>query len=521
MNRRIPYILQTALLSLLVFIALMVLYLPQTDIYTEAAEKFERYMEESGNSAHGARESMRIGFIYGYLVVRESLTVFVLLGISILAAAGLVSLYHRLQRRHVKNFPLANPNDSLKNILSHVLLFSFGIFNRRAAEPLRYFFDRSARVKVLALLAYALIFFSISLVYDLPGDSPFLQRYRLVVLVWPLYPVSLITLAFFIKPLQRRSTRWLFWLSLSGLIVYFIISAALGAQIGVSGPGAAERAFEEFQILNVKDLFTTLLIALAFSFYIELMKSTIVDKSRMEAEIRVAQRIQSELIPEIAVRTEQYEIFGKADPAREVGGDLIDAVQLSGGKTAVAVADVSGHSVGSGLLMSMLKTAFRTELAYFRDPKTLAESLNRTIAGNKTRNMFISFLLGIVDTEEQVFSLVNCGHPPLLRVSSSDGAITQYRTGDPALGLLHAATFTVREIPCQPGDVFVLFSDGLAESAKSTGEEWGVGRLEETLREHRYASAQDIHNAILHAAGTFRGDMPQRDDVTLLVLRML
>jgi len=505
---------------MLIIALIVVLYVPHTEVYTVATERFEQYMAESGNAVGAERESMRIGFILGYMVMRESLSVFILVGVSILAAAGLVSFYRILLQRYTRSFPLANPRDSLKNILSHMLLFSFGIFNRRASEPLRYFFDRPVKVKILALLSYALIFFSITMVYDFPAHNDFLRRYYYLVLAWPLYPVTLIALTFFVAPLQQRSSQWLLWLSVSGLTLYFMISFAFGAQLGAVPAGGSDAAFEGLQILNLKDLFTTLLIALAFSFYIELMKSTVAEKSRMETELRFAQRIQNELIPEIATRTEEYEIFGRTESAHEVGGDMLDTARLKNGSTAIAVADVSGHSIASGLLMSMLKTAFRTELTYFRDPQTLAGSLNSTIHGNKAQNMFISFLFGIIDSERRMLSLVNCGHPPLLHMAASDGSISRHRTGNPALGLMQNVSFAVLDIAYQPGDVFVLFSDGLAESTNAAGEEWGVDRLEETLREHRHATAIEMHDAIVRRAAAFRKDVAQRDDVTLMVLRM-
>ncbi len=514
------YALQTMLSAIILFLLLLAFYLPRTVVYEQAGEKFEEVLADSTIQIPGDQEMFRVGFVYGYLINVESGLFLGLFLVSILISVIVVFIYHTVFRKKARDFLLVDPLDSLKNILSNMILFSFGVFNRRAAEPLRYYFNLPVKSRIIGLLAYALIFFSISLLYDFPEGHYFVSQFRVLVIIWPVYPILLITLTFFVRGFRKNFQKRLLWLSIGGLMVYWLVSGYIGAQIGYSSQDAMQADMSYFPFVNVKDLLTNLLIVLAFSFYIELMKSAVAEKSRMEAEIRVAQRIQNELIPEIRLETDSWALIGETRPAKEVGGDYIDAVHMEDSNMAVTVADVSGHNVASGLLMSMLKTAFRTELNYFRDPATLTASLNRTIYDNKDKSMFISFMFGFISKNDQTFSLINGGHPPLLHVSANNGKISEYRTGDLALGLKKEATFQAKIIPFNSGDIFVLYSDGLMESTNAAGGEWGLERMKASLLEVKDAPVDTIYTSLIEAADRFRGSMPQRDDVTLLVLKM-
>jgi serine phosphatase RsbU (regulator of sigma subunit) len=127
----------------------------------------------------------------------------------------------------------------------------------------------------------------------------------------------------------------------------------------------------------------TLLIVITFSIYIEVLKSTLFEKNAIAAEMAVARQIQSKLVPEISFRDATIEVYGMMQSASAVGGDYIDFIHQNDGHKTLAIADVSGHSVASGLLMSMLKTAFHTELKYAPSLQELMVSLNHTIYANK------------------------------------------------------------------------------------------------------------------------------------------
>lgn len=262
------------------------------------------------------------------------------------------------------------------------------------------------------------------------------------------------------------------------------------------------------------------LIIVAFSLYAELTKYAFTQKQSAEAEIKVAQKIQNELIPEIQINN-GFEVYGKTVSAQHVGGDYINTIKIDENKKAVAVADVSGHNIAAGLLMSMLKTAFRTELKYTQSPEKLTKSLNQTSYENKNKSMFISLLFAIIDRDEKSITLINAGHPPLLHYSYSDNQIHDYRTGDAALGLIQNSEFKSEKIYFEEGDVFLLFSDGLMETTNFLEKELGIEGIKRKLMElENLVSAKEVYDGIIKEADSFRGITEQADDLTLMVIKM-
>jgi sigma-B regulation protein RsbU (phosphoserine phosphatase) len=186
----------------------------------------------------------------------------------------------------------------------------------------------------------------------------------------------------------------------------------------------------------------------------------------------------------------------------------------------VAVGDVSGHNVAAGVLMSMLKIAFRTELAYLNEPEQLIASLNKTVYDHTSKNMFISFIFGLINPAEKKMTLVNCGHPPLLHYSWEKKSIQSYRTGDVALGLREGVSFGSKTIKYSAGDIFVFYSDGLTETANVTGVELNLEAIARFVEKHSELDAESLYNALTDEVNDFRGQAPQRDDVTVVVIKM-
>ncbi|MBN2710220.1 MAG: PP2C family protein-serine/threonine phosphatase [Calditrichaceae bacterium] len=513
-------ILSVLMVTLLIFILLLVFYLPQTDIYDQAQQACNKFSSEKGINYLQKGTFFRSGFILGYISANQAEIYWILLIASIIISIGLVYIFMKAVNYKHKNFILSDPYEFIKNILSTILMFYFGIFNRRASQPLSYYFKLPVRSKIIGLFAYALIFFAVALLYGTPSNAYNTNDPMALGYLWALIPVSLIAGILFVQSFQKNYQRTLFWISLSIVFLLFMISAYTSAKITVQLKDPVNFTFSLFDFINIKDFIINLLIILAFSFYIELMRTTSEEKSLMEAEIRIAEKLQRELIPKVEMKNDKLELFGKINSAKAVGGDYIDVIPLDAARTVTAVADVSGHSIASGLLMSMLKTAFRTELKYVRDPASLAASLNKTIHENKDKSMFISFLFTAIDHSHKTVSLINGGHPPLLRYSHKNNSFVEHRTGDLALGLNKDAVFKTEIIPYESGDIFILYSDGLSETVNAHGEEWGTKAIESIVKTNYENSVSDIYNAIIENADKFRGSAARRDDLTLMIIKM-
>ncbi len=509
------------LLWVALFLLSMIFILPNTQIYQNAYERFDQVIVEKDLSVPSGpqRELYRHGFAVGYIMGNSPLLIVKIIVVQTLVVMILFAIIIGLLKSRSKNIILPDPQDSVKNVFSHLLLFIFGIFGRRASDQLRYYFDLPVRSRLIGLLAYTIIFIAITFSYNIPESTVsfrlLLLSYMQIVIV-----VTLLLLVFFSKRFRRNYQQKLYWLSLAGFLIVQIASVVTGVELGQDqmAGGQAGVAFTDF--LQIKTLFVNLLIVLAFSFYIEVMKQVSMQKARMDAEMAMAQRIQRELLPELEIDNKRFQLYGQTESANEVGGDYCDAVRISDHQTAIAVGDVSGHNVAAGVLMSMLKVAFRTELTYLTYPAETVNSLNRTIYENKNKFMFISFLFGFLDTEERILNLVNCGHPPLLHYDSKKNEVNTFRTGDIALGLQRDYHFQSQRIPYTSGDIFVFLSDGLIETVNASGQEFDLEMVSELIIHNSHLPPQQLYGKLISATHAFQAQKSLRDDVTLVILKL-
>jgi serine phosphatase RsbU (regulator of sigma subunit) len=516
-------LLKKILIFVLLWIILLsittIVHYPTTELYYNALDKFKEISAEI-NETQYMHNSFMYGFLVGYLISHGQDLIIIYLIISALCAALLIYMFSIFNRNKENLLFLPDPLDSLKNVLATIILFTFGIFLRRASEQLRLYFALPPVSRLIGTLAYGLVFFAIALNYDYP-DHAFYEQLASLTYLQSFIPVALIALTMFYPAFRKNLSRRLFWLSLSGLMIIWIMSITIGMEMAQQGFDDPELMTTDLSFLDSGKIMINFLIVLAFSFYLEVMKLVFTQKTRVETEMSVAQNIQAELLPELIEKTESYEIQGITIPANEVGGDYCDVIHLQDGRMAIAVGDVSGHNVAAGVMMAMLKVSFRTELNYLQDPADLARSLNKTIYENKNKNMFASLLFCLLDAGTKELTYVNCGHPALLHFSAADKSCSEYRTGDPALGLQKDVHFVHKSILLNKQDIIVLFSDGLPETINTSGHEFGLHKVKEIVQQHALESAQIIQQKLVTEMNTFRQKSDQRDDITIIVFKML
>jgi serine phosphatase RsbU (regulator of sigma subunit) len=262
------------------------------------------------------------------------------------------------------------------------------------------------------------------------------------------------------------------------------------------------------------------LLSLGYVMFIVLLTSEGRQRARLEAEMSIARRIQQTLIPSLGLVTGRAEAAGMTVPASEVGGDYFDFLELADGRLAVFAADVAGHGVGAGILGAMTKSAFRAHIVHDPSPASILRFLNATLAGLVERKMFITAAYLLLDAAHGSARIATAGHPALLRVDVH-GSIDEMRTPSLALGMDRNATFTELNIPCASGDVFLLYTDGVVESAPGTGgEQFGPERLKAMLAGNRELAPAHLCEALLKGAGSFRGKSAVVDDVTVVAVRV-
>ena len=243
--------------------------------------------------------------------------------------------------------------------------------------------------------------------------------------------------------------------------------------------------------------------------------------ARFEEELNLARQIQrNSLLSEFPVLP-RCEVHALTLPSKHVGGDLYDVVQAGDGSWFVAIADVSGKGVPAALLSSMLQAALRTQAANVRSPAEILRNINHLMYRSTAIQQFATFFLARVDGERLELSFSNAGHnwPVLLR---SGGERRFLERGGLILGIQERVEFEEERVSLLPGDLVVLYTDGISEAADATGEQFGEERLYEALSAMpRALPAREVTERVLATLREFLDGTEAQDDITLMVLKVL
>ncbi len=236
----------------------------------------------------------------------------------------------------------------------------------------------------------------------------------------------------------------------------------------------------------------------------------------LRSEILEARKIQEGLLPKNIPAIAGYEISGAWQPARVVGGDYYDVLEL--GKTAVGlcISDVAGKGMPAALLMSNVQASIRGAASETVQPRELCTKINRAICGNLAPEKFITLFFGLLDAPGKELIYSNAGHNPPI-VVRRDGPHLRLPDGGPALGVLPDGNYNQGRVRLRPGDRLVLFTDGVTEAMARDDEEFGEERLIGLLEANRNLGAGELQRKILETVSDFCHTDFQ-DDATLIVV---
>jgi len=246
------------------------------------------------------------------------------------------------------------------------------------------------------------------------------------------------------------------------------------------------------------------------------------ERLRMREEIHDARAIQLAMLPTAAPESVGLDIAGVCVPATEVGGDYFDYFPLGDGALAIAIGDVAGHGVASGLVLAGVRAGLHLLSPEIdADPAGVLSRLNAIVAGPGGQRLLMTLGLARFDRARGRATWVAAGHPPPLRWSAAEGSVDAPATFHPPLGTKLPIRLEVVERPLRDGDIWLLLSDGALEARNAHGREFGDGAIERTFG--RLAASSDSASAILDGLlaelSRFRGGQPQEDDLTLVVVR--
>lgn len=242
------------------------------------------------------------------------------------------------------------------------------------------------------------------------------------------------------------------------------------------------------------------------------------ERERLERELQVASEIQQRFQPASAPQVAGYELQGISFPCYEIGGDYYDFIERADGKLVVALGDVSGKGTAAALLMSSLHAAVHMQ-ANTHDSlvKTIC-AVNRYLVESIPPNRFVTLFYAELDPKNGMLAFLNAGHNPPLIVHAG-GTMEQLAAGGLPLGIMPNADFREGRTKLHPGDVLVVYSDGVSEALNPDGEEFGPTRLYEVVARNLDASASGIRDRIESALTKFCQGTPAADDITLVIVK--
>ena len=249
----------------------------------------------------------------------------------------------------------------------------------------------------------------------------------------------------------------------------------------------------------------------------------IAQRERLNRELEIAREVQERLFPQHLPAIPGLDYSGRCRPAREVGGDYYDFLELPEGKLGVAVGDVSGKGIGAALMMAALEASLRGQATLAGgNLAQLIGRVNRLVYEASAANRYATFFYGEYDPKSLELSYVNAGHNPpgILRRCNNEWLVIRLETGGAVIGLLKEFPYQQGSIALKPGDLILLFTDGVSEAMNSAYEEWGEERLIEAAQACEGLDASGIITHIMSAADAFAAGAPQHDDMTLVALRV-
>jgi sigma-B regulation protein RsbU (phosphoserine phosphatase) len=240
-------------------------------------------------------------------------------------------------------------------------------------------------------------------------------------------------------------------------------------------------------------------------------------EEKIDSALREARRIQSSILPRRIPKFGQFEIACRSKPMEIVGGDYYDLIELTDKILGVAVADVSGHGLPAALLVRDVYMGLRMGMSRDLKIARILEQLNTIIHNSRLTSRFVSMFYGELD-QSGTLIYVNAGHPPPIYLPAA-GGLRFLTEGGAVLGPIQDATYERGFVSLGPGDRIVIYTDGIVEAESASGEEFGVDRLLDIVREGDDESAKRLLDRVFAAVGEFTAHRPADDDRTLLVLR--
>ncbi len=239
---------------------------------------------------------------------------------------------------------------------------------------------------------------------------------------------------------------------------------------------------------------------------------------KMQEEVRLAAKIQAELLPKEPPSIPGYDIAGQSIPAQVVGGDYFDFIPMDDSHLAICLGDVTGKGLPASLLMANVQATLRSQSFLQTSAQNCVERSNSFLYQSTSAEKFVTLFYSVLDFKNHTLSFSNAGHDhPFL--FQHDQEPIRLMTGGIMLGMMETFPFEEETAPLNSAALLVMYSDGIAEAMNPNQEQFGEQRIAEVIRAHRDMPAAGMVDALMRAAKTHAGTAPQSDDMTVVVVR--
>ncbi len=262
-------------------------------------------------------------------------------------------------------------------------------------------------------------------------------------------------------------------------------------------------------------LVSTLVAGLRFRSYVRAQE--------LERQLQLARQVQQALLPTTRKVSERVEVAAVCVPAWQVGGDFYDTFSVNEDDLALVLGDVSGKGVPAALLAGLVHGAIRSSnwVASAAHHEQALYDLNQLLLERASGERYVTMFSCYYDHTERALHYINAGHCPPLRVrkTASGFELKQLEEGGTVIGLIAAARYRQATVSIEPGDLLIVFSDGIVESANPKDDEYGERRLADVVKENFAKDVEEIRAGILRSVEQFAAGVPPADDLTFLVVR--
>jgi sigma-B regulation protein RsbU (phosphoserine phosphatase) len=267
----------------------------------------------------------------------------------------------------------------------------------------------------------------------------------------------------------------------------------------------------------------------ALSIQNDQLQHEMVERERLESEMRLAREIQHTFIPSILPEFPGWDLKARWRTAREVGGDFYDFIELPDDRLGIVIADVADKGMPAALFMTLIRTLVRATAQQLDSPAAVLEKVNDLLIPDALQGMFVTIIYGVLSLDTGHFIYANAGHN-LPLVFQNQNCLLEYQDkGDMAIGVIEGNQINIREINLSHGDFLVLYTDGITEAFSPDGEIYGEDSLYRTIKDVFISkaenldsiqiSAQELLDTVDASITTFIDSAPPSDDITLVVLK--